>query len=132
MRMGDMPCQGKAQAGSLGLACDERVEEALVQEARRTGACVADLDDPLMFLLRQVQTHGTARPRGLDGIESQVENRPAQTLLIDVRGELRETSADDKLDTAVLRGRLDERGNFVNQIGPGRIGREAAPHAGPA
>ena len=115
MRIGDMPCQGKAQASSLGLACDERVEQVLVQEARRTGARIAYVDDQLMVLCRQVQTHATAGPGGLNGIQTKVENRSAQTRLIDGRGDLREASADDELDTAVLRRRLDERGNIVNQ-----------------
>src|SRR4051812_45513076 len=115
MRMGDMPSQGKAQAGSLGFACDERIEQALVQEVGRTVARIANFDDHLMVLLGQVETHGPAGPRGLDGIETQVENRPSQTRLIDGRGDLRDALADDELDTAVLRSRLDERGNIVNQ-----------------
>ena len=88
MRMGDMPCQGKAQARSLGLAGDERVEQVLLQALRRTGACITYFDDQLMVLFRQVETYRAAGPRSLDRIETQVENRPAKTRLIDGRGEL--------------------------------------------
>ncbi len=62
------------------------------------------------------RAHRTAGPRGLDGVQAQVENRPAQARLIDGRGELRQRPGQtDKLDTSMLRGRLDERGDIVNK-----------------
>jgi hypothetical protein len=115
MRLRDMPCQGKTKARAFGLACDERIEQVLVQMPRRTGARITDLNDYFIVVFGQVEPHRAAGPGGLDGIETEIENRPAQSRLVDGRGDLRMVPADHEFDTPVLRGRLDERSDIMNQ-----------------